>query len=85
MDKSLQKSLDLLKRKCNVIPDKYAPYRGGYLFAAYPPGTSDEDKEKTMSPFYLVDIRENAAGPFSPALDFDGFFKAAGSFKSLCD
>lgn len=83
MDKSLQKSIDLLKRKCKVIPDKYARYRGGYLFAAYPPGTSDKDKERSMSPFYLVDIREDAAGPFSPALDFDGFFEAAENFKSL--
>lgn len=83
MDKSLQKSIDLLKRKCKVVPDKYAQYRGGYLFAAYPPGTSDKDKEGSMSPFYLVDIRENTAGPFSPALDFDGFFEAAENFKSL--
>ena len=83
MDKSLQTSIDLLKRRCKVIPDKYARYRGGYLFAAYPPGASDKDKEGIMSPFYLVDIRENAAGPFSPALDFDGFFEAAENFESL--
>lgn len=81
MNRSLEKSIELLKRKCKVIPDKYTQYRGGYLFTAYPPGT--KDKENVMSPFYLVDIRENAAGPFSPALDLEGFFKAAENFKSL--
>lgn len=77
----LNKAIGLLKNKCNVIPEKYTIYNGAYLFLAYPPNT--KNKEDVLSPFYLVDVAKKLAGPFSPAFDLPGFFKATESLKNL--
>lgn len=69
----------LLKKELHVNPDKYTMYNNAFLFRAYPEGSNKQD----MSPFYLVDLRTNTAGPFSPAYDLDGFFAAASNFKDL--
>lgn len=75
------KAAKLLKQTCNVIPEKYTIYNGAFLFQAYPPGF--KNKERCMSPWYLVDLKSKAAGPFSPAFDLDGFFKATENLKNL--
>lgn len=80
-DNKLNKAIGLLKNKCNVIPEKYAIYNGAYLFLAYPPNA--KDKENHLSPFYLVDVAKKLAGPFSPAFDLPGFFKATEKLKKL--
>lgn len=80
MDSGLSKAISMLK-KFNVIPEKYTMYNGGYLFLAYPHNV--KDKSKVLSPWYLVDLKENAAGPFSPAFDLKGFFKATENMKKI--
>lgn len=80
-DKKLDKAIKLLKSKCEVIPEKYCIYNGAHIFLAYPPNTTN--KESLLSPLYLVDVSKNLAGPFSPAFDLDGFFKATENLKSL--
>lgn len=78
--KALRQAIGMLKKNCGVIPEKYAIYEGAYLFMAYPPGT--KDKDNYMTPWFLVDLKHNAAGPFSPAFDLNGFIKAT---KKLID
>ena len=78
---SLSKAVNLLKTKCKVIPEKYTSYNGGFLFLAYTPGV--KNKDGILNPYYLVDLKSNAAGPFSPAFDFDGFFEAVDKMKDL--
>ena len=77
----LNKAIKLLKSKCNVIPEKYCMYNNAYLFLAYSPNVTN--KAEVMSPWYLVDVREKVAGPFSAAFDFDGFFKATENLEDL--
>lgn len=78
---TLDVAVTLLKSKCKVVPEKYTMYNGAYLFLAYPPGL--KNKDLYLSPWYLVDIGEKLAGPFSPAFDLDGFFKATEKLKNL--
>lgn len=77
----LDKAIKMLKNKCDVIPEKYALYNGAYLFVAYQ--SNVKDKSKIINPYYLVDIKTKSVGPFSPAFDFEGFFKALEHMKSL--
>ena len=72
--KNVIRAVTMLKNKCKVIPEKYTIYKGSYLFLAYPPNV--KDKSRILSPWYLVDLNENAVGPFSPAFDLNGFSKA---------
>lgn len=83
MNDELRTAASLLMKKCNVVPEKYTIYNGAYLFVAFPKGMSNAEKSKCMSIHYLVDLKHKAAGPFSPAFDLDGFFKAAENFKDL--
>lgn len=78
---SLTVAIKMLRKECEVIPEKYTMYNGAYLFLAYPPDV--KDRERYMSPYYLVDVKLKAAGPFSPAFDFDGFFKVVENMKDL--
>lgn len=76
---NLRSAIELLKTKCKVTPEKYTMYNGAFMFLAYPPNT--KDKDKWFNPYYLVDLKYKAAGPFSPAFDLDGFFKAVETMK----
>lgn len=78
---ALNKAISMLTKECQVIPEKYTTYNGAYLFVAYPPNV--KDKERYMSPYYLVDLKLKAAGPFSPAFDLKGFFKAVETLNDL--
>lgn len=75
----LEKAIKLLKVKCKVIPEKYTMYNGAFMFLAYPPNT--KTKSDWFNPYYLVDLKYKAAGPFSPAFDLDGFIKAAETMR----
>ena len=77
----LKKAAELLKRKCGVVPEKYTMYNGAYLFLAYP--ADAVNKERYLNVHYLVDLKTKAVGPFSPAFDFDGFFKAVENMKEV--
>ena len=79
--KKLSQAIGMLKKNCGVIPEQYTIYNGAYLFMAYPPGI--EDKTRYMSPWYLVDPKLKAAGPFSPAFDIEGFAKATEKLKRI--
>lgn len=82
MDKTnIKQAITILKNKCGVIPEKYTIYNGAYLFLAYPPNV--KDKTYVLSPWYLVDLKENAVGPFSPAFDLNGFFKATENMRDI--
>lgn len=82
MDKTnIKQAITMLKNKCGVIPEKYTIYNGAYLFLAYPPNV--KDKTRVLSPWYLVDLKENAIGPFSPAFDLNGFFKATENMRDI--
>lgn len=72
--KNMMRAATMLKNECKVIPEKYTMYNGAYLFLAYPPNV--KDKSRVLSPWYLVDLKDEAVGPFSPAFDLNGFFKA---------
>lgn len=76
---SLRSAIELLKTKCKVAPEKYTMYNGAFMFLAYPPNI--KDKEQWFNPYYLVDLKHKAAGPFSPAFDLDGFFAAVETMK----
>jgi hypothetical protein len=76
---NLSKAINLLKTKCKVVPEKYAMYNGAFMFLAYPPNI--RDKSRCINAYYLVDLKNKAAGPFSPAFDLDGFFKAAETMR----
>lgn len=78
-----EKAIRILKKKWNVVPEKYTMYNGGYLFLAYPPGMSKEDKERSLSGWYLVDNITGKSGPVSLAFDLDGFFKAIENLKDI--
>lgn len=81
LDNKLSSAVSLLKSKIKVIPEKYTKYNGAYLFLAYPPGT--KNKDKCLSPYYLVDLTTKSVGPFSPAFDFDGFFEAVEKLRNI--
>ena len=70
----LARAIDLLKTRCKVVPEKYTMYNGAFMFLAYPPNI--KDKSRCLNVHYLVDLKHNAVGPFSPAFDLDGFFEA---------
>lgn len=76
---ALTRAIELLRNKCKVVPEKYAMYNGAFMFMAYPPNT--KDKEDSFNPYYLVDLKREAAGHFSPAFDLEGFFKAAETMR----
>lgn len=78
---TLNKAISMLKDKHRVIPEKYTMYNGAYLFVAYAPDV--KNKDQVINPLYLVDVKRNLVGPFSPAFDLDGFFKAAEQMKDL--
>ena len=82
-DKNLSKAIGMLRAKFNVIPERYTIYNNAYLFWAFPPGMKESDKERYIGSTYLVDVRTKDIGPFSPAFDFDGFFKAASNAKDI--
>lgn len=75
----LSRAVEFLKAKCKVVPEQYAMYNGAFMFLAYPPNI--KDKSRCINAYYLVDLKNKAAGPFSPAFDLDGFFKAADTMK----
>lgn len=75
----LDGAIRLLKKTCGVVPEKYATYNGAFLFLAFPPNTVD--KTNVFNPYYLVDLKNRAAGPFSAAFDLDGFFEAVERLK----
>ena len=75
----LSRAIDLLKTKCKVTPEKYTMYNGAFMFLAYPPNT--KDKSEYFNPYFLVDLKNKAAGLFSPAFDLDGFFAAVDTMK----
>lgn len=77
----LYKAINLLKEQCKVIPEKYTMYNGAYLFLAYPKGVMD--KNKYMTPWYIVDLKRKVAGHFSPAFDLNGFILASEHLKSI--
>ena len=81
MDKKLNKAIDMLTTKFQVVPEKYTMYNGAFLFLAYPKGL--KDKGSCMTPHYLVDLKLKEVGPFSPAFDFEGFAKAAKNMKTI--
>lgn len=80
---NLNIAIEFLKKKFNVVPEKYCIYNNAYLFLAYPIGLKKSDKEKVLSPYYLVDLTDKACGPFSPAFDLKGFFEASKNFKDV--
>lgn len=77
----LEQAIKLLSNKCKVVPEKYAPYNGGFLFLAYAPNV--KNKDGVLNPYYLVDLKTKSAGPFSPAFDFSGFFKVVDTMKKI--
>lgn len=77
----LRKAIELLQNQMGVVPEKYTMYNGAFLFLAYPKGV--KNKDECMNVHYLVDLKQKAVGPFSPAFDLDGFFKAANNFKDV--
>lgn len=79
----LQTAIRALGKRYGVIPDGYCIYNGAYLFRAFEKGLSENDKRQTLDPFYLVDIRKNIVGQFSPVFDMSGFQKAMKEFKKL--
>lgn len=80
-ESNLKTAVSILKEKCGVIPEKYFMYNGDFMFLAYPPNAVD--KEQYISVYYLVNVKRKIAGPFSPAFDITGFFKAAENMKNL--
>lgn len=77
--RDLSRAIEILELKCKVIPEKYAMYNGAFMFMAYPPNT--KDKSKSLNPYFLVDLKHEAAGHFSPAFDLDGFFEIVETMK----
>lgn len=72
---TLNKAISLVRKKMNVVPERYAEYQTGYIFLAYPIGTKESDKARIMTPYYAVDLKTGEIGHFSPAFDLDGFSK----------
>lgn len=76
---NLNAAIRLLEDKCKVVPEKYAMYNGAFMFLAYPRNVKDRDTY--MNPYYLVDLKHKAAGPFSPAFDLNGFFAVVDTMR----
>lgn len=70
----IQQASSFLEKRCGVVADAYAPYRGGYLFRAYPKGHEKQDTIGGV--WYFVDRWLKSAGPISPAFDLKGISKA---------
>lgn len=64
-------------------PDAWFMYRNAIIFRAYPAGSTDEQKKKAVSPFFMVDPITKKCGNVSPAFDLDNFIKAAEKMKPL--
>ena len=72
---NLDEAIRIVKKDCKINPDKYVPYRNGYIFHA---NTNDD-----MTTLFLVDMDSKTAGPFSIAFDLDGYLKVANDFKMV--
>ena len=83
MENDISKALKLLTSKFKVDPVAYAPYGRALIFVAYPKGIKKIDYSKVLNPFYLVDLKNNAVGPFSVAFDLNGFDKVVPTFKAI--
>ena len=74
MNRNLKKAIRLLKEQCGVNALEYAVYRNGYIF---------KTDSKGMINLFVVDMDVEISGPFSLALDMDGFLKIANDFKKI--
>lgn len=70
----IEEAIKILKKQMHVNPTSYMPYRNGYIFVT---------DENNISPLYIVDMDKKTSGPFSVALDIDGFLKHLKTFKKL--
>lgn len=70
----IKEAIKILKDQMHVTPTRYMPYRNGYIFVT---------DENNISPLYIVDMDKKTSGPFSVALDIDGFFKASKNIQKI--
>ena len=82
-DPNLNNAVDLLKKKCSVIPIKWATYKDSLFFEAYDPSVPNNKRQFVTTPYYLVDLKHKKAGPFSRMFDPEGYDKSVSSLKKM--
>lgn len=83
MDDKLHKASELLIKKCGVVPKAYSFYKGCYFFLAFSKDLPKNKWKDVLDPFYLVDLKERQAGPFSRMMDPSGYDDAVENLKKL--
>jgi hypothetical protein len=84
MDNKVHKAEELLIKKCGVIPKAWSMVYGNcYFFLAFSKDLPKNKWKDVLDPFYLVDLKERRASPFSRMMDPEVYDNAIRNLKKL--